>query len=89
MMISGGDFDDAIDVIDVWLYVDNPAKEPENGVLRIYKKPSFPTNTTGVKKIAPSTISAQSAHTHSHRPTPLIGPQTTPRSPIQIPLHAF
>ncbi|MFP6615838.1 MAG: hypothetical protein VCB26_05500 [Candidatus Hydrogenedentota bacterium] len=33
MMISGGDFDDAIDVIDVWLYVDNPAKEPENGVL--------------------------------------------------------
>jgi len=28
--ISGGDFDDAIDVIDVWLYVDSPAINTEN-----------------------------------------------------------
>ena len=31
MMISGGDFDDAIDVIDVWLYVDTPVTVPESG----------------------------------------------------------
>lgn len=31
MMISGGDFDDAIDVIDIWLYVDTPAAVPETG----------------------------------------------------------
>lgn len=28
-MFSGGDFDDAIDVIDVWMYVNAPATIPE------------------------------------------------------------
>ena len=32
MMFSGGDFDDAIDVVDVWMYIDAPATIPETNV---------------------------------------------------------